>query len=41
MEECDLDYEDSLHLSVARRVGAKETVSNDRDFDKTSLKRTI
>ena len=41
MEECDLDYEDSLHLSVARRVGAKEIVSNDKDFDKIPLKRMI
>lgn len=41
MEEYGLDYEDSLHLSVAKRKGAKEIVSNDKDFDKTPLKRTI
>ena len=41
MEEYGLDYEDSLHLSVAKRVGAKEIISNDKDFDKTPLKRTI
>ena len=41
MEEYSLDYEDSLHLSVAKRKGAKEIVSNDKDFDKTPLKRTI
>ena len=41
MEEYSLDYEDSLHLSVAVRVEAKEIISNDKDFDKTPLKRTI
>ena len=41
MEEYSLDYEDSLHLSVAIKAGAKEIVSNDKDFDKTPLKRTI
>ena len=41
MEEYGLDYEDSLHLSVAKRKGAKEIISNDKDFDKTLLKRTI
>ena len=41
MEEYSLDYEDSLHLGVAMRAGAKEIVSNDEDFDKTPLKRTI
>ena len=40
MEEYSLDYEDSLHLSVAVRTEAKEIISNDRDFDKTPLKRT-
>ena len=41
MEEYSLDYEDSLHLSVAVRAEAKEIISNDKDFDKTPLKRTI
>ena len=41
MKEHSLDYEDSLHLSVAMRKGAKEIVSSDEDFDKTPLKRTI
>ena len=41
MEKYGLDYEDSLHLSVAVKVGAKEIVSNDKDFDKTPLKRMI
>ena len=41
MEEYSLDYEDSLHLSVAKRKGAKEIISNDKDFDKTPLKRMI
>ncbi|MEM3383889.1 MAG: type II toxin-antitoxin system VapC family toxin [Nitrososphaerales archaeon] len=39
MRDYDLDYEDSLHLSVALRVSAKEIISNDKDFDKTPLKR--
>lgn len=39
MRKHELDYEDSLHLATALRVGAKEIVSNDEDFDKTSLKR--
>ena len=39
MEEYDLDYEDALHLSVALRVNAKEIISNDKDFDRTPLKR--
>lgn len=41
MEKYNLDYEDALHLSVAIRVDAKEIISNDEDFDKTPLKRTI
>ena len=41
MEEYSLDYEDSLHLSVAIKVDAKEIISNDKDFDKTPLKRKI
>ena len=39
MEEYNIDYEDSLHLSVALRVNAKEIISNDKDFDITPLKR--
>lgn len=39
MRECDLDYEDSLHLTTALRTGAKEIVSNDKDFDKTPPRR--
>jgi len=41
MKKHGLDYEDSLHLATALRVGAGEIVSNDGDFDKTSLKRTF
>jgi len=41
MEEYNLDYEDSLHLSVARRRGAKEIISSDKDFDRTPLKRIV
>jgi len=39
MEEYGFDYEDSLHLSVALRIGAEEVISNDEDFDKGSLRR--
>ena len=41
MNECGLDYEDSLHLAVAIRAGAQEIISNDKDFDTTQIKRTI
>lgn len=39
MREYDLDYEDSLHLATALRTRVKEIVSNDKDFDRTPLKR--
>ena len=41
MNECKLDYEDSLHLTVAIRTGAQEIISNDKDFDHTQIKRTM
>jgi len=41
MNECQLDYEDSLHLAVAIRAKAEEIVSNDKDFDITQIKRTF
>ena len=41
MDRWELDYEDSLHAAVAERVGAQEIVSNDKDFDKTELKRVM
>jgi len=41
MNDCKLDYEDSIHLAIATRTGAQEIVSNDKDFDATPLKRTI
>jgi predicted nucleic acid-binding protein len=41
MNECKLDYEDSLHLAVAIRSCAKEIISNDKDFDATQIKRTM
>jgi|SRR3972149_1517988 len=41
MEECGLDFEDSVHLAVALRVGAQEIVSNDRDFDVAPIKRKM
>jgi len=39
MREYDIDYEDSLHLTAALRTGAKEILSNDKDFDRTPLQR--
>ena len=41
MKEYDLDYEDSLHLTAALRRSIKEIISDDRDFDKTPLRRTF
>jgi len=41
MKEYDLDYEDSLHLATALRINAKEIISNDKDFDKTPIRRTF
>ena len=41
MNEYKLDYEDSLHLAVAIRIGAREIISNDKDFDATQIKRTM
>jgi predicted nucleic acid-binding protein len=41
MKEYGLDYEDSVHLAVAMRVGAQEIVSNDRDFDVAPIKRNM
>lgn len=41
VEEYGIDYEDTLHLTVALRKGAKRIVSNDEDFDKTPLTRTF
>lgn len=41
MDECKLDYEDSIHLAVALRTGAQEIISNDKDFDISPIKRTI
>lgn len=39
MEKYDLEYEDSLHLATAIRMGINKIISNDKDFDKTPLKR--
>jgi len=41
MKECNLDYEDSIHLAVATRAGAQEIISNDKDFDGAPIKRKI
>jgi len=39
MKKHDIDYEDAIHLATALRTKAKEIISNDKDFDKTPLKR--
>jgi uncharacterized protein len=41
MSDYKIDYEDAIHLAVATRIGAKEIVSNDKDFNVTPIKRTI
>ena len=41
MEKHNLDYEDSLHLAVAMRERAVRIISNDKDFDKTLIKRSF
>ena len=41
MKEYDLDYEDSLHLTTALRTKVNEVISNDKDFDRTPLKRNF
>lgn len=41
MEETGLDMEDSIHYIVARKSRAKMIISNDKDFDKTDLKRVF
>lgn len=41
MKEYNLDYEDSLHLATALGMGVNEIISNDKDFDKTPLRRTF
>ena len=39
MKDYNLDYEDALHLAIAIKCGVKEIISNDKDFDRTLLKR--
>ena len=39
MSNFGLDFEDSLHLAVAMRNSIMEIISNDKDFDKASVKR--
>jgi len=39
MKDYNLDYEDALHLAVAIKCEVKEIISNDKDFDRTPLKR--
>jgi len=41
MNDAGLDYEDSLHSAVALRKNVEELVSNDRDFNKTKVKRVF
>jgi uncharacterized protein len=36
-----IDYEDALHLAVAKRIGAQEIISNDKDFSTTPVKGII
>jgi uncharacterized protein len=38
MNDFNLDYEDSVHLAVAIRIGAKEIISNDKDFRSTPIR---
>jgi predicted nucleic acid-binding protein len=38
-KEYELDYEDAIHLAAALKSKAKEIISNDQDFDKTTIKR--
>ncbi|MCW4044525.1 MAG: PIN domain-containing protein [Candidatus Bathyarchaeota archaeon] len=40
MDEYNLDGEDAVHLAVAIRAGAQEILSNDKDFDVTSMKKS-
>ena len=39
MKRYDLDFEDALHTSIALRLGLKEAISNDKDLDRTPLRR--
>jgi len=39
MKDYDIDYEDALHLATALRNRVDAIISNDKDFDKTPLKR--
>jgi predicted nucleic acid-binding protein len=39
MNDNKLDYEDALHLAVARRMEATEIITNDKRFNATGLKR--
>jgi len=39
MKRYNLDYEDAIHLVVALRSNAISIISNDKDFEKTTLKR--
>ncbi len=41
MKRYGLDYEDSLHLAVALREQVVEIISNDRDFDRTPIRRVF
>jgi len=41
MKRYELDLEDAIHAAISLRLGVKEFVSNDEDFDKTPLKRVF
>lgn len=39
MNTLNLDFEDAIHYATAIESNAKKIITNDRDFDKTSLER--
>lgn len=39
MKKYNLDMEDAIHYTIAKKVGAETIISNDKDFDNTSIKR--
>ena len=41
MRNYSIDFEDALHLAVALRANSARIISNDKDFDKTPLKRVF
>jgi len=39
MKRYNLDYEDAIHLAIALRSNVTSIISNDKDFERTTLKR--